>query len=106
MSAELYKEIFEDDYLEYKELLDSYNFMKSESGYLAYEICIKSASIADRWKDISTEIEKVKERKPNLVKTEFKDWCYANYRIIREIWTHSRMVWKNCEDNSRYNASN
>lgn len=105
MSAELYKEIFEEDYLIYKEILDSYDLLKSENGVMAYDLSIKSLVVADRYSDLSTEIEKVKEQKPNAVKTEFKDWCYSKYRIMREVHTHCRMIWKESES-EKYRSNN
>ena len=95
-----YDEYFSEEAREYYNVLYEYAHLSDNSFAKAHTIAIKSLILSDRYNTISNDANKLDSIKLGA-KTDRQKFFYGRYRILREIHTHARVLWKAGEENSK-----
>lgn len=92
--------IFQEDLEQYKMIIDNYSALASNDGATAYELAKMSMIEADRWNEIAFNSSKY-SKESNVSKTDLYQWAYHKYRILMTIHEFCRVVYRQCEEDSR-----
>lgn len=95
--------ICEQELFLFNNIISLYEQLKSEDGESAYNISVEALSLADRFAELSGDAIKI-AHDYGWQKTEFCDWSYRKYSVLKEIHTHCRMIWKNCEEIHKFSG--
>ena len=92
--------IFKEDLEQYQVIMDSYELLTSEDGITAYKLAQMSILQADRWNEIMLNASKL-SKEISIAKTDLYSWAYHKYRILMTIHEFCRVVYRQCEEQTR-----
>ncbi|NLD49898.1 MAG: hypothetical protein GX660_22375 [Clostridiaceae bacterium] len=95
-----FDEYFPEESAEYYSLLLQYAKLTEEDHVNALWIAQKALILADRYNTIGNDATKLDNCKHGI-KTDRQKFFYGRYRILREIHTHSRVLWRAGEEDSK-----
>lgn len=100
----VYKSSF-DDYFpeesaEYYNLMLEYAKLTDENTTGALRVAQKALILADRYNTISNDATKLDSIKIG-VKSDRQKFFYGRYRLLREVHTHARGMWRDANENIR-----
>ena len=95
-----YDDYFPEESAQYYSLILEYARLTEENTNGALQIAQKALLLADRYNTISNDATKLDSIKIGQ-KTDKQKFFYGRYRILREIHTHARVIWKEGNVESR-----
>lgn len=88
-----YDDYFPEESAQYYSLMLAYARLTDENTVDALWIAQKALILADRYNTISNDATKLDSIKTGI-KSDKQKFFYGRYRILREIHTHARVLWK------------
>jgi hypothetical protein len=88
-----YDEYFPDESKDYYSVLLEYAQLTETNYSTAHKLALKSLILSDRYNTIGNDATKLDSIKTGA-KTDRQKFFYGRYRVLREIHTHARMIWK------------
>lgn len=92
--------LFKEDLEQYNMILDNYKELSSDDGTTAYELAKMSIIQADRWNEIAFNASKY-AKQAGMAKVDVYQWAYHKYRILMVVHEFCRVVYRQCEEESR-----
>lgn len=88
-----FDDYFPEESAEYYSLMLEYARLTDENTSGALKVAQKALILADRYNTISNDATKLDSIKIGI-KSDRQKFFYGRYRILREIHTHARVLWK------------
>lgn len=95
-------EILNKDIEQYNDLLKRLEVLDSSDYVTAYELAQLSLSLADRWNEIALNSAKY-SKETGYTKSEVAYYCQQKYKILIKAHDMCRCIWRQGEENMRYN---
>lgn len=95
-----YDDYFPDESMHYYSLMLAYASLTDENTKDALMIAQKALALADRYNTISNDATKLDSIKTGI-KSDKQKFFYGRYRILREIHTHARTIWRDASEGAR-----
>lgn len=95
-----YDDYFSEESAQYYSLMLAYARLTDENTVDALWIAQKALILADRYNTISNDATKLDSIKTGI-KSDKQKFFYGRYRILREIHTHARVLWKEGNTDSK-----
>lgn len=90
----------EEDCRQYDSLFARYHRLKSDDFTGAWEISQTALVLADRWNDINLQSAQMANA-GDYKKSDFSQWAYGRYMLLRQMHEKARMVWNKGETDAR-----
>ena len=89
-----FENICKEDSKQFEELLNEFEKVDLVNINGLYEISKKALICSSRWNDISSNSKKIAQQY-GLSKTEFSDWTYHKYSLLKELHITTRSWYNN-----------
>lgn len=86
----------------YNGIIEDFKDLESSDFTTAYTLSQVALITADRWNEIMLNSVKY-SKELEVTKSEFTSYCYQKFKMLMKIHEMCRCVWRQGEENQRYN---
>lgn len=90
-----FQKVLPEDSKQFSEIADRYMKLNPENGTEAFNLMKESWSLAQRWSELQASANKIVSLNGvDIMRTDFKKWCYERYRQMQLVHESTRMIWR------------
>lgn len=94
-----FQKILPEDSKQFQSIADRYMNISPENGVEAFNLMKESWALAQRWSELQASANKIASMDSvDIMKTDFKKWCYERYRQMQLIHESTRMIWRQASE--------
>lgn len=95
--------ILPEDSKQFNDAAKKYMELNTEDGTAAFDLMKESWALAQRWSELQASTGKISNMdNVDIMKTDFKTWCYQRYRQMQLIHESCRVIWRQANEQALF----